>query len=498
MPLHIVLLGGGLSHSVAIKVLHDFLLLNSPDIRVTLISSWEHTYYSAMLPGVLCGEYREEETRIDLRPLAYACNSDFILGTAVRLDPTNRHIHMQDGQVIEYDLLSINIGSRTLGTESVPGVQQYAILTRPINVFATKLADIESHLETKTDPIRLIVVGSGVSGIELLCSLKHRLARKFTQGVRAILVDKNPVAVSRSQSLYGRLARRNLERYGIEVLQSCAVKQICGPGDLELQDGCHLHCDIVIWATGPEPQPLVTCLPTCTRGFIQVTPALQVPTHDCIFACGDCITMQGMPCGFPPKTGVHAVMQAPVLAMNLIACAKARMFDMPVSLMLYDPEPDLLQLVKFGDGRGLATKYGMTFSGKWASELKNHQDKALIGRFSPLLLLGEDGYKRYLEVKCSSTARVEVYTYRKASSDSEWRRFIYDMQVRQVPTEEDVRNISASEGFRLLWEASDIGKEESQREFVKPLHVLRRADRDMAFRGELVRSYEEGIGSLVI
>lgn len=498
MQQHIVLLGGGLVHSVAIKVIHDFLMLECPDIRLTLISNWEYTYYSAMFPGVLSGQYREEDTRIDVRPLAYACNAEFVLGTALRVDPTARRVVMEDGSTIEYDILSINTGSRTLGTSSIPGVEKWAILTRPMNVFIEKLAALENQLKGKQGPIKLLVVGSGVSGIELICSLKYRLLSKFPQGVVAILVDKNVAVASTIQAPYKAIAEKNLERYGIQTMVNCRVKQMCAPGDLELEDGRHIQGDIVIWATGPEPQPLETGLDCCHRGFIKVKQSLQVMDFDNIFAGGDCVTMQGMPYGFPPKTGVHAVQEGPILALNVIACARARLFDLPISLMIYEPAPDLLQLVNFGDGRGLATKYGMTFSGKWTYELKSFQDKRLISRFSPAVLLGEDGYHRYQQIRTAPNARDEIYTYRKTTSDSEWMHFVYDMEVKHASLDADMRELTGAEALSLLWEASDVVKEGSEAEFREQLHVLKRADVDLAFRAELVRCYQATVANIKI
>lgn len=495
---HIVLLGGGLSHSVAIKVIHDFLMLECPDIRLTLISNWDYTYYSAMFPGVLSGQYREEDTRIDLRPLAYACNAEFVLGTAVSVNPKARQIVMLDGQTIEYDILSINTGSRTLGTSSVPGVEQWAILTRPMNIFIEKLAALEDQLIGKQGPIRLLVVGSGVSGIELICSLKCRLSGKFPQGVVATLVDKNAAVATSVQPPYKAIAQKNLERYAIQAMFNCRVRQICGPGDLELEDGRHIRGDIVIWATGPEPQPLETGLDSCHRGFIKVKQSLQVMDYDNIFAGGDCVTMQGMPYGFPPKTGVHAVQEGPILALNVIACAKARLFDLPISLMIYEPAPDLLQLVNFGDGRGLATKYGMTFSGKWTFELKSFQDKRLISRFSPAVLLGEDGYSHYKALSSSSICREEIYTFRKTTSDAEWMHFVYDMEVKHTSLDADMRELTGTEAFHLLWEASDVCKEDSETEFREQLYVLKKADVDAAFRAELVRCYQAAVANIKI
>jgi len=483
---------------VAIKVIHDFLMLECPNIRLTLISNWDYTYYSAMFPGVLSGQYREEDTRIDLRPLAYACNAEFLLGTAVSIDPRARRVVMQNGQSIDYDILSINIGSRTLGTCSVPGVEKWAILTRPMNLFIEKLAALEDQLKHKEGPVQLLVVGSGVSGIELICSLKYRLLSKFPQGVVATLVDKNAAVATAIQPPYKAVAQKNLERYDIQAMFNCRVRQVCGPGDLELEDGRHIRGDIVIWATGPEPQPLETGLDSCHRGFIKVKQSLQVMDFDNIFAGGDCVTMQGMPHGFPPKTGVHAVQEGPILALNVIACAKARLFDLPISLMLYEPSADLLQLVNFGDGRGLATKYGMTFSGKWTYELKSYQDKRLISRFSPAVLLGEDGYRHYQCHSLPAFSREEIYTYRKTTSDSEWMHFVYDMEIKHTSLDSDMRELTGAEAFQLLWEASDLVKEDSATEFRELLHVLKRTDVDVAFRTDLVRCYQAAVANIKI
>jgi len=41
-------------------------------------------------------------------------------------------VRLEEGDEVPYDVVSVDIGSRTLGTDA-PGVQEYAITTRPIN-----------------------------------------------------------------------------------------------------------------------------------------------------------------------------------------------------------------------------------------------------------------------------------------------------------------------------------------------------------------------------
>ena len=493
-PLSIVLVGGGLCHSVAVKVIHTFLVKEHSDrVRVTLISNWDYTYYSAMFPGVLSGQYTEDQTRIALQPLAYSCNADFILATVVRVDPDGQKVYLEDGREIAYDVLSINVGSRTHGTGQVPGVTENAILTRPMNVFLEKVIELEEACTKAAIHPKLLVIGSGVSGVELICSLKTRLTEKFGKEVLATLIDKRPKTVNSSASYYRKIIQQNLERYKVKVVYNARVKSLPEKGEVELIDGRLIHGDIIIWATGPEPQPLVTGLSLCSRGFIRVTQSLQSVDKSNIFAGGDCITMQGMPINFPPKTGVHAVQEGPVLALNIIAYARSRLFKIPLSLMLYEPTSDVLQLVNFGDGRGLATKYTMTFSGKWPFQLKNDNDLKLMAKFAPAQVLGPSGLLKYEETKSLPNGRELAYAAKDPKEENEWEEFSYDTDSRDQDIEEEVRDLSPELAFDLLMESSDTMKRGSSEEYKFQSQIIKRADVDTRFRTDMIRYYKQSL-----
>jgi NADH dehydrogenase FAD-containing subunit len=497
-PLSIVLVGGGLCHSVAVKVIHTYLLKEHSDrVRVTLISSWDYTYYSAMFPGVLSGQYTEDETRIALQPLAFSCNTDFILATATRIDPDAQKVYLDDGREIAYDVLSINIGSRTYGTSAVLGIIEHAILTRPMNVFLERVIEHEEVCKKADKVPRLLVIGSGVSGVELICALKTRLMAMFGRDVMATLIDKRPKTVTSSaSSFYRRIITQNLDRYKIKVVYNARVKKLPVAGEVELVDGRLIHGDIIIWATGPEPQPLDTGLSLCSRGFIRVTQSLQSVDKPNIFAAGDCITMQGMPINFPPKTGVHAVQEGPVLALNIIAYARAKLFKIPLSLMLYEPTSDVLQLVNFGDGRGLATKYSMTFSGKWPFQLKNDNDRKLMAKFAPDQVLGPTGLQKYYETKNMPNARELVYAAKDPVEEDEWQRFSYDTDSRELDIEEEVRDLSPELAFDLLMESSDTMKRGSSEEYKFQSQIIKRADVDTRFRTDMIRYYKQSLETM--
>jgi len=491
-PLTVLILGCGLCNSVALKILHDYLVKDSQGkVRVVVVSAWDFTYYSAMYPGVISEQYTEAETRIEVPMLCYACNAEFILATVAAMDPKAQTVTLEDGRVLSYDILSINIGSRTLGTESVIGVMEHTIMTRPMNIFLTKL--IEAEEKCRRDGViapRLLVIGSGTSGIELISSIKYRLTQNFGTDISATLLDKSPSVLRSANPNYRKIVIRNLEKYNIKIAHNAYVKELRA-GEVELVDGRLIHGEIIIWATGPEPQLLKTGLSQCSRGFIRVYRTLQSVDYPNIFAGGDCITMEGMPYGFPPKTGVHAVQEGPTVALNIIAYARMKLYNMPLSLMYYEPTSDVLQLLNFGDGRGLATKYLMTFSGSWAFKLKDFNDKRLIAKFSPLKLLGEEGYELYTRVKGQENARELVYARHIHTPEEHWKPLLYSIDLKEQDIEQEVWRLTPEMAFSLLMESSDTLKEGSSEEFQFQLQIIKRSDADPAFRTQLIRHYQQ-------
>ena len=93
------------------------------------------------------------------------------------------------------------------------------------------------------------------------------------------------------------------------------VKEITTEGVI-LEDGRIVKCNVPIWATGAEPQ-IVTAksdLETL-KGYFRVNDYLQSTSHGNVFAAGDCITIESYyPRNFPPKAGVYAVREGPILA----------------------------------------------------------------------------------------------------------------------------------------------------------------------------------------
>ncbi len=135
-----MLLGGGHSHVAVLKSQGE---APTQHTRLTLISAKRHTLYSGMLPGLIAGHYEYLQCRIDLEHLAGYARAEFLEMEAVALDAAERLLLLADGRRIEYDVLSIDIGS-TPPAFGIPGVPEQVIPAKPIEVTKTVTRQVSS------------------------------------------------------------------------------------------------------------------------------------------------------------------------------------------------------------------------------------------------------------------------------------------------------------------------------------------------------------------
>jgi len=74
--------------------------------------------------------------------LAKWCHADYVEKSVVKIEGDKNRLILEDGSTMEYDVLALNVGSRTKTTmqkEEIRGVTEYALTTRPINDILNKI-----------------------------------------------------------------------------------------------------------------------------------------------------------------------------------------------------------------------------------------------------------------------------------------------------------------------------------------------------------------------
>jgi selenide,water dikinase len=364
---HLLLLGGGHSH---IEVLRQFSQMKPAGVAVTLVDPARHAIYSGMLPGVIAGRYAIADCSIDLARLANAAGAHTHFAAATTIDPRRRKVTLDNGGSLDYDLLSIDIGS-VPAASTLAGVSEFALATRPADAFIAACDGLAAQAGAGMIK-RVVVVGGGAAGIEIALALVQRLRRASVRSAAFALVTEQSHLLKDRHPRAQRLAARALCTHGIELHLKCRVLSVEASGVVTTAG--RIETSATIWATGPAAPAWLagSGLALDTHGFVEVDSHLQSTSHADVFAAGDCTTLRGEA---HPKSGVYAVRQGPVLAENLRqSLAKG-------GLRAFNPQSRALALLATGDGRAIGAYGPLAFAGQWVWRWKDHIDRSFVARY---------------------------------------------------------------------------------------------------------------------
>ncbi|CAI5518047.1 unnamed protein product [Closterium sp. Naga37s-1] len=219
----LVLIGGGHSHVVVLK---SFAMKPMPGVRLTLVTRDVHTPYSGMLPGLVAGHYTYDDCHIDLRPLAQLTNARLLHCCASGLDLDQRAGVLADGRPpIRYDVLSIDIGITPL--QSVPGAKDLTLPVKPIDSFTHRWEALRSRILSLApgSSVRVVVVGGGAGGVELLLAMQHRLqqdCQKSQVYASFVLITRGELLPTHNARVRS-IVRRILKERSVKVLDAAVV-----------------------------------------------------------------------------------------------------------------------------------------------------------------------------------------------------------------------------------------------------------------------------------
>ncbi len=234
----LVLVGGGHAHAL---VLRNFAMRPVEGLRITLVSPASHTPYSGMLPGLVAGHYSFEETHIDLERLCGWAGVRFLCAEVTALDPSAQRLTLAGRPPLDYDLLSLDIGSQP-DIDSVPGAREYAVPVKPVASLWQRWRSLESAVASGE---RVAVVGGGAGSVELVLAMAHRLRGRDVAfdlycGANVILQGYNQRA--------RQAVERALVEHGIDLHCGSRVDRVAA-GKLQLADGGTAAFDQLFWCT---------------------------------------------------------------------------------------------------------------------------------------------------------------------------------------------------------------------------------------------------------
>jgi len=307
----------------------------------------------------------------------------------------------KDRFTLGYAVIVLDVGSVTRCPVDLSQIGTSCTLTRPLATMMQQISAAEKTLLERqlavgapvevVEPARVVVVGAGVAGVEVILSLEARFSKA---GVRAsyTLVGKLREAAFGSAAMVTSVGQELTSR-GIKVLPDQRVLSGKGRGLLSLQDTdgtlSALPFNFLVLATGaaaPTWLAKATNLETDAKGFLLVRDTMASPTSEWVFAAGDCCSFNRLgESGLARESkrpGVYATREAPVIISNILEMLKAAVDPIyKPQLQSFHSEEDFVSMVATGKGTAIGAKFGLTFQGKWVWCLKDWIDRNWMTRF---------------------------------------------------------------------------------------------------------------------
>ncbi|MGK7940565.1 MAG: selenide, water dikinase SelD [Crocosphaera sp.] len=381
---HLVLIGGGHSHAIALK---KWGMNPIPGVRLTLITDRTYTPYSGMLPGQVAGFYQFEETHIDLRRLAYFCQANFYLDRAIELDLNNKQVICEEHPPISFDYLSIDIGSIPDKT-NILGASNYGIPAKPVHEFLTAWEGVKMTIKNQPKKVHTItIIGGGAGGVELAFNMKACLTNILQKtgndinNLKINLIHKGDTLLrGHSHWVSHKVESLLLENKTNLYLNETVVEiksHFSNDYLINCASGLTISSNwlfIVTQASAPE-WVKKSGIKTDKKGFILVNDYLQSISHPYVFATGDIATMENY---FRPKAGVFAVRQGQPLFNNLQAIVLGK------KLKNYHPQKHYLSLIGTGNKKAIASWGSFGLEGSWLWKWKDKIDRKFMNQFKDL------------------------------------------------------------------------------------------------------------------
>jgi len=385
----LLLVGAGHAHAL---VLRELCLRPLAGVDVCVVSPEPLAPYSGMVPGWLAGHYGFSEIVIDFPALAQAAGARWLQAEMLSLDPARRELQLDNGGTLDYDVLSLNVGS-TLNPPASRHAQHTQLKQhtqilplRPLSALRARYERLVQRFinDSSEQPFTVTAIGGGAAGFEALLAVLQRLrSLRPDRRVHGALLTRGTQLLPGLAPAARRAAQRALERAGVTV-------ELGSGWSSRVED----RSDVVLWATGAEAQGWQRdparrgALAVDDEGFIRIDEQLRSVSHPQVFATGDCASW---PRRALPKAGVHAVRMGPVLAGNLRAALggdgnpAGDSVQGASALSAHRPQRQFLALLSTGDGRAIASRGPFGAEGAWAWRWKDRIDRRFLNQFHALV-----------------------------------------------------------------------------------------------------------------
>ena len=287
----VVILGAGFGGLNAARAL-------DPIADVTLIDRHNFQTFLPLLYQVATAGLAADHVAHPIRSALRKTKVKFRMGSPISIDHKNKSIKLDSSEVLDFDYLIVALGSAT-NDFGVKGVAEHALGMKSVNEALLIRSSIMRRFEDlcrfeDETVLSVSIVGGGPTGVEMAGAIAELVRGPLTSDqenaarhIKVNLIEAGPRLLPSFHSLLSSKTKKDLEKLGVEVLTSTAVKEV-KPTSIILGNGEKISSHITVWAAGVSGEPTIEKLKLpIERGRVKVEPTLEVTHYPYIFAIGD-------------------------------------------------------------------------------------------------------------------------------------------------------------------------------------------------------------------
>lgn len=276
----LVLLGAGYGN---MRILLRLLTKDLPaDIEITLVDRTPFHSLKTEFYALAAGTVSDSVVRV---PLPVHNQLKVIGGEVSKISPDEKTVHLEDGQILNYDELVIGLGCQD-NYHNVPGAAENTYSIQTIGESRTTYEKLLGLSGGAT----VGIVGAGLSGIELASEL-----RESRPDLKIKLFDRSPRILRDFPERLSRYVKSWFDEHEVDVVAESNITKV-GKGVIHNHEET-IPLDAVVWTAGIRPVTVVQELDTekGDSGRLVINKYHQLPNYNDIYIVGDCAALPYAP-----------------------------------------------------------------------------------------------------------------------------------------------------------------------------------------------------------
>jgi NADH:ubiquinone reductase (H+-translocating) len=392
----IVIIGGGYAGIYALRE-----LVKNKNIKITLID--KHTFHNLQpeVYDLIANKSNIADVTIDLTTLCMGLNHPYLefKNLKVRkIDQTAKKIYTEEQEIVEFDYLIMAAGTRTFFPESIPGLNNahdikklhWAMFFK--QSFENQLFKKIRDEAKKCDDTHIVVVGAGLSGVEIAAEMAYNSTKFFKRGnfscdnLKISLISSSDTILPGLSPKLISMSHQRLKSLGINVITNTKLQK-CEEGVAYLSNGTKINHSFLIFTGGIEASKITDELDVAKngRGQIIVNEYLQSDKYPNVFAIGDMAEIKNNKGEIMPPNVTVARISGTIAGKNILNLLNKK------KLIKCDPKLEGI-LIALGGKYAAGNLYGLiNVDGLLAYVIKKYVFQSYR---TPLLKLIKTGYAK--------------------------------------------------------------------------------------------------------